>query len=89
VVSESTQEFADTALKRDVLQDMAKITGGKYFEMNDVPAMPAAIKDGMKSAALTTTVPQDHPIWDMPLLLIIAVSLVGTEWLVRRRSGLS
>lgn len=89
VVSESTQEFADTALKRDVLLDMAKITNGKYFELNQVADMPAAIKEGMKSASLTTTVPQDNPIWDMPILLMIAIGLVGTEWLMRRRSGLS
>ena len=89
VVSESTQEFADTALKQDMLKEMADLTHGKYFDLSNVAAMPAAIRDGMRTASLATTVPQDYPIWDMPILLMIAVALVSTEWIVRRRSGLS
>jgi hypothetical protein len=89
VVSESTQEFADTALKRDVLEQMAADTHGKYFDLANIASLPAAVKDGMKNTVLATTVPQDHPIWDMPILLILAIGLISTEWLVRRRSGLS
>jgi len=89
VVSESSLEFADAALKQDLLKDMAEQTHGEYFELNQAGDMAAKIREGMQSTALATTVPQDHPIWDMPILLILAIAIVGSEWLIRRRSGLS
>ncbi|CAN5467159.1 Ig-like domain-containing protein [soil metagenome] len=89
VVSESSLEFADASLKRDLLKEMADVTHGRYFDLDQAGEMPAVVREGMQTTALATTVPQDHPIWDMPILLIIAISLVGTEWLIRRRSGLS
>src|SRR5207247_8469773 len=70
VVSESTQEFADTALKRDLLKEMTDQTHGQYFDLDQAAALPAAVHDGMRLTALATTVPEDHPIWDMPILLI-------------------
>lgn len=89
VVSDSTIEFADASLKRDLLRDMAKQTGGAYFEIADAGQIPQVILDGMRSAAMGTTVPVEKPLWDMPALLIVAIGLFASEWLVRRRSGLS
>lgn len=89
VLSESTLEFADAALKRDVLKDMATLTRGRYFELPDAAALPQAVIDGLSTAALTTNTPADKPIWDMPILLVLVIAVIATEWLVRRKSGLS
>ena len=43
----------------------------------------------VRQAALQRATPQDHPLWDMPLLFLIALGLMGAEWLVRRRAGLA
>ncbi len=89
VASDSTIEFADASLKRDLLRDMAERTKGKYFDIADASQLPPAVIDGMRSAALSTTTPKELPLWDMPVLLVLAIGLLGAEWLVRRRSGLS
>ncbi len=89
VASDSTIEFADASLKRDLLRDMAERTRGKYFDLADASQLPQAVLDGIRSAALATTVPNELPLWDMPILLVISIGLFGVEWLVRRRSGLS
>ncbi len=89
VVSDSTLEFADAAMKRDVLRDMASLTRGQYFDLENADALPQAVREGMRSAALTASAPEIKPLWDMPILLVIAIGLIASEWFLRRRSGLS
>jgi hypothetical protein len=45
--------------------------------------------DGLSTATLTSNTPTDKPIWDMPILLVLVIAVIATEWLVRRKSGLS
>jgi uncharacterized membrane protein len=89
VISDATAEFADAAMKRDVLKDMATTTGGKYFELADAGGVAKAVADRLTHVTLAANTPQDKPIWDMPILLVLVIVLISAEWLIRRRSGLS
>lgn len=82
-------EFADAGLKREALQQMAASTHGGYFEIGDLPKMIEAVKARARQASIQRATPQDHSLWDMPLLFVLALGLMGAEWLIRRRAGLA
>ncbi len=89
LVNPPVAEFADAGLKKETLQQMAAATHGKYFEFPELPRMIQELNMQVRQAALQRATPQDHPLWDMPLLFLIALGLMGAEWLVRRRAGLA
>ena len=51
--------------------------------------MIEAVKARARQASIQRATPQDHSLWDMPLLFVLALGLMGAEWLIRRRAGLA
>lgn len=82
-------EFADAGLKEEALRQMAAATHGRYFTAAEGPQLVQAVRGQVREAALANATPQDHPLWDMPVLFAIALALMGAEWAVRRRVGLA
>ncbi len=82
-------EFADAGLKREALKQMAEATHGAYYEINELPQMIQDVKARAQKAAVERATPEDHPLWDMPLLFFVGLALMGAEWLLRRRAGLA
>lgn len=82
-------EFADAGLKRDALKQMAAATHGGYYEIDELPKMIKDVKACAGQAAVRRAKPQDHPLWDMPMLFLLVLGLMGAEWLLRRRAGLA
>jgi len=87
MVAQGREEFANAGLKTDVLQEMAAITHGKYFDLAQGPAIGDEIRRGIRTTAISTSDPQDSPIWNMPVLFVLMTGLAGAEWLVRRKNG--
>lgn len=89
MVAEPQAEFANAGMKPDALADMAAITNGKYFDLSQADEMAEEIRRGIAASANTVADPQDKPLWNMPLVFVLLISLAGAEWLVRRRNGLA
>ena len=87
MVAQGREEFANAGLKKDVLQEMAAITHGKYFELAEGAAIGDEIRRGIRTTAVTSSEPQDRPIWNMPVLFVLMIALAGAEWLIRRKNG--
>jgi hypothetical protein len=67
------------------LRAMARATGGQAYDPATVAALPA-------DAAITRagiTVKEAHDVWDMPVLFLLLLALLGAEWGVRRWRGLA
>lgn len=78
-------ELRAAELEASVLRRIADETGGRFYT-------PATVDDLPEDVSFTesgTTVREQRDLWDMPILLILLLSLVGAEWIYRRSRGLA
>ena len=84
-VSAGDSEYFDAGMRAPLLRRIAEETGGRFFTPSDAASLPEAISYSGRGV----TVVEDRELWDMPVLLILLVTLVGTEWAYRRARGLA
>jgi uncharacterized membrane protein len=77
-------ELADARVNAGLLEDIAKATGGKFFDspnfaLSEVPLREPPLVEIGRS--------KDQPLWDRWYWLTLLVIVVGLEWAVRRRFG--
>lgn len=85
VVTPSRREFVDPALDRHVLSRLAESGGGRYYDLADHARIVQDIE--YTPSALTERARED--LWDQPVLLLLLVALLSTDWVLRRQKGLS
>lgn len=89
--SAGDDEYFDAAMRSSLLTRIAEETGGRFFTatpgagVTNVSALPEAISYSGRGV----TVVEERDLWDMPIFLILALSLVGAEWGWRRKRGLA
>jgi len=84
VGSLSAIELAETTLNRPLLENIAKLSGGRVVKGGDENLADLFLRGNDTKEELRETT-----LWDRwPLVLLLAV-LLTTEWVLRRRSGLS
>ncbi len=81
----ATSEQVQTAMQRDLLVQMASVTGGDYLPLRDLSLLPQLVPE----ATSTTTYTRDFELWDHWLFALIFVGLVVVEWAWRRHSSLA
>lgn len=84
-VSPSDAEYFDAAMRAPLLQRIADETGGRFFRAEDADALAEAITYSGRGI----TVVEERELWDMPILLLLLLSLMGAEWAFRRRFGVA
>lgn len=84
-VADPTAEFFGAAMRPAVLRQLAEETGGKFYRASDVSRLPEDIVFTNSGA----TEVQKLDLWDMPVVFVLVLGLLGTEWLYRRRRGLA
>jgi uncharacterized membrane protein len=72
-----------TAQNKELLQKLSEQTGGHYYSGSDARHLPDDIS--FSDAGITAS--QMLDLWDMPIVLLLAVCLRGGEWLLRRKWG--
>jgi hypothetical protein len=78
---EQNQEAFAIRQNRGLLENLAAITGGQYWQAQDWNELPEAIS--YSTAGITE---QDvRYLWDAPIIFILLILLKTTEWLLRRR----
>ena len=78
-------EYFDAAMRSTLLKRVAEDTGGRYF----TPANAATLPEAINFSGRGVTVVEERDLWDMPILLLVMLSLVGAEWGYRRARGLA
>jgi len=83
VVAPATRELVEAAPRPEILQAMAKATGGKVIDSGDqLSALPwrdpALVEVGQRTS---------KPLWDNWKVLLVLCIVVGAEWTLRRRWG--
>ena len=78
-------ELESPQLNEDLLKRLATETGGAYFTMANAESVPENIAEIQNSVFVDA----ERELWTHPLILIIVVGLLGTEWFLRKRIGLT
>jgi uncharacterized membrane protein len=72
-------------LRRDLLQRLATSTGGRYYPLAEASRL---LKD-VEFTAGGITARDAHDLWDMPIVLLLLVVLLVSDWALRRVRGLA
>jgi uncharacterized membrane protein len=90
--SAGDDEYFDAAMRSSLLTRIAEETGGRFFTSapgasltTNVSSLPEAISYSGRGV----TVVEERDLWDMPVLLLLLLTLVGAEWGWRRKRGLA
>jgi hypothetical protein len=82
---QSDDEYFDAEMRAPLLHRIADETGGKFYTLKDVSSLP---KDVVYTRSGTTEL-QRMDLWDMPVVFLLVVVLLGAEWVYRRARGLA
>jgi uncharacterized membrane protein len=81
--SAGDSEYFDAAMRSSLLKRIAEDTGGRFFTPSDASSLPEAISYSGRGV----TVVEERDLWDMPVLLILLIALIGADWGYRRGRG--
>jgi uncharacterized membrane protein len=84
-VAPSDAEYFDAAMRAPLLRRLAEDTEGRFFHAADA----ASLVDAISYSGKGVTVTEERELWDMPIVLIGLVGLMGGEWMYRRKLGLA
>jgi hypothetical protein len=74
------QEIDEPSLNRPLLTDMARLTGGRVFELSQLDQLDAAIPIRQISRTIETR----RELWNAPLLFGLALLCLTVEWILRK-----
>jgi hypothetical protein len=77
-------EVRSGAMRGNLLRRIAEETGGAFFTMDQLDALPEALQYSGRG----TVVQEQRDLWDLPLFFFLLVGFLSAEWLLRRRGGL-
>ncbi len=83
-VADPVDEYFGAERRDALLEQLARETGGRMYT-------PANATDAARDLAYSTsgaTEVRRLDLWDMPLVLVVLLTLLGGEWALRRRRGL-
>lgn len=77
-------EYFDAGRRAAVLDRLAEETGGRSY----TPATVSRLPEDLRYTGAGVRITEAHDLWDMPLLFLLLLGLVGAEWSYRRLRGL-
>ncbi len=83
--SAGDSEYFDAEMRAPLLQRVAEDTGGRFF----TPANAASLPEAISYSGRGVTVVEERDLWDMPIILMLLLGLIGAEWGYRRQRGLA
>ena len=72
-------------LRTGLLRQVARETGGHYYPLSQA----ARLAEDVNFTESGVTQRDSHDLWDMPIVFLLLVTLLGAEWFYRRRRGLA
>jgi len=85
LVAPSDAEYFDAAMRAPLLKRIAEETEGRFYTAGNT----ASLVDAITYSGKGITVTEDKDLWDMPIVLLLLLGIMGTEWVYRRAKGLA
>lgn len=81
-------EYIDTRMNKQLLEQIAEHTGGRYFDPDNIGMLAKVIGSlpNFKSKELSTAT--EYELWNSRWMLALVISLFAIEWFTRKRSGM-
>jgi uncharacterized membrane protein len=73
-----------TEQNRELLEELASQTGGKYWRPEELSKLPSEIP----YSAAGITMRETKELWDMPIIFFLVIALRFSEWFLRRKWGI-
>lgn len=83
-VGPGDDEYFDAARRTASLQRLAESTGGRFYTPETIDQMA----EDLQFTGAGVTIREERDLWDMPIILILLLGLIGAEWGFRRMRGL-
>ncbi len=80
-VEKTSLEDEDLKPDKELLREIAHLTGGEYFEPGDFPSLSKSL-DLKRKLKIET---REIPVWNQPLLLLFFILFLSLEWFFRKR----
>jgi len=77
-------EYFDASMRETTLRRIADETGGQFY----TPATVGQLAEDISFTGAGVTLTEERELWDMPVLLILLLTLIGSEWAYQRARGL-
>ncbi len=77
-------EMLDTRQRADILQNIAKASGGHYAPAANADTMLANLEMPLQDVEYH----REIPLWNRAIMLWIIIGALGLEWIIRKRSGM-
>jgi len=78
-------EYFDAEMHASLLKRIAEETGGRFYTPETVNTLPEDVSYTQSGAAVI----EEKDLWDMPIVFVLLLTLVGAEWGYRRARGLA
>ena len=79
-VSEPKMEPGENALNAELLESLAKTTGGRFVREEDLYTLP----DQIKAEAPRVVTNLEVELWTSPLYYLLMLAVVSAEWIMRK-----
>ncbi len=83
-VTDPMDEYFGAQMKSSLLRRLAEETGGQFYTPETVRSLP----EDVRYTESGSTVYEELEIWDMPVVFLLLVGLLATEWGLRKARGL-
>ena len=83
-VEEYSLEDADLSTDFDLLKKMAEVSGGKFYEKDQIGNLVTDLELVEKKEERT----KEIQLWNHPILLILFIGCLSAEWAIRKRAQL-
>jgi len=84
-VAELSSEAFAAERRTSMLERLAEETGGRWY----TPQTLASLPEDLRFSEGGTTVLEVKDLWDMPLIFLLMLGFIGTEWSYRKWRGLA
>lgn len=84
-VAPSDEEYFASGRRTALLERIARETGGQSY----TPETAASLPDDITVTGAGVTLVEERDLWDMPVLFLLMLLLMGAEWGFRRVRGLA
>ena len=85
VTPRTEDEFVDTSFSEETLAEMARASGGRYFDVSQIADLPEAVGKGWDERTTITRI----ELWSSYYVFALVLVLLSAEWVYRKRLGLA
>ena len=84
----TTVEYQNTRMDPALLRELGDVTGGRFIPLAQIDSLGALLASLPSYRSSTEIHQESRALWDWPVMLLVLVSLLALEWILRKRSGM-